>query len=853
MTPAYLALAWLVGVGLMAATGEPKAVAGAAALAFATPFLTNRFRHVALWAVLAAVLVVAGAWYYDSTLPPAEPGGIAQYNGGSPDERCREPFRFDVAVYDSPDSCGEPVRFRAVVSGEPDERGSSVRFRLSAREVLDPVDGRWQETSGGVLMRTSLFPRYEYGDLLDISGKLETPFTSEDFDYRDYLARRGVYSTIAYPKTNLLGTGQGDPPRARLYGLRADLGSALADALPQPEASLAQGILLGQRTSLPPSLSEAFNDTGTSHLLAVSGYNVTLVAGLFVATLAWLIGRRPAAWLALGAIVGYAFLVGGQPSVLRAAVMGGLYVVAMALGRQSGGLHALALAAAGMTAFDPQLIEEPSFQLSFASTIGLIVFAPALRARFEALFLPAGADKGDARDALPGVLRGAVELVAVTSAAIAFTLPIVAVHFGRISLIALPANLLTVPAFPLIMVTSALTAVGGMVNSDIGAFFGWLTWPALAYLRAVVEAAADVPSGSLSIDGFEPWQAALYYAGLAGVVWLADRRLFPAPPEWLGRLWDSIAGFRAARAGPTSGSSFDKLRTSEGPSPVLGLAGVLGLASVFVWLLALGHSDEGRLSVTFLDVGQGDAILIESPAGHRVLVDGGPSGEAVSEALGRHLPFWDRHLDLVVLTHLHQDHVTGLVTVLERYDVDQVLAPAVPADAWAADRAWLEALEREHAAVSEPSAGQWIDLGGGARLSVLHPPPSTPAMLADAGEDAGSVVLKVSMGEASFLLAGDLTAKGETYLTNRDADLRATVLKVAHHGSAGSTSRDFLEAVQPLMAVVTVGRDNEYGLPKAETLERLEPRPVFRTDVHGDIEISTDGERLWVEVAREGD
>jgi competence protein ComEC len=126
-------------------------------------------------------------------------------------------------------------------------------------------------------------------------------------------------------------------------------------------------------------------------------------------------------------------------------------------------------------------------------------------------------------------------------------------------------------------------------------------------------------------------------------------------------------------------------------------------------------------------------------------------------------------------------------------------------------------------------------------------------MLANAGEDANSVVLKVSMGEASFLLAGDLTAKGETYLSNRDADLRAAVLKVAHHGSAGSTSPDFLEAVQPLMAVVTVGRDNDYGLPKAETLERLEPRPVFRTDVHGDIEISTDGSRLWVEVEREGE
>jgi len=286
-----------------------------------------------------------------------------------------------------------------------------------------------------------------------------------------------------------------------------------------------------------------------------------------------------------------------------------------------------------------------------------------------------------------------------------------------------------------------------------------------------------------------------------------------------------------------------------GVTPVLGLAGVLGLASVFVWLLVLGPSTEGRLTVTFLDVGQGDAVLIRGPAGHRILVDGGPSSEAITEALGRQLPFWDRHLDLVVLTHPDQDHLAGLVTVLERYDVDRALAPPAVAGSAAYD-AWREALEREHVPVDEAVAGQGIDLGGGAWLSVLRPPPEP---LAGAGDDDNGVVLKLTLGEASFLLTADLGEKGETYLTNRDADLRATVLKVAHHGSVGSTSPDFLAAVQPLAAVVSVGRDNRFGLPSPETLGRLEPRPVFRTDVHGDIEMSTDGERLWVEVEREGE
>jgi len=193
--------------------------------------------------------------------------------------------------------------------------------------------------------------------------------------------------------------------------------------------------------------------------------------------------------------------------------------------------------------------------------------------------------------------------------------------------------------------------------------------------------------------------------------------------------------------------------------------------------------------------------------------------------------------------------VTGLITVLERYDVDQVLAPAATTDGWAVDRAWQEALEREQVPTTEPSAGQWIDLGGGAWLSVLHPPAEP---LATAEKDDNAVVLKLTLGKASFLLAADLDAKGEAYLTNRHTDLRATVLKVAHHGSAYSSSPDFLAAVEPLAAVISVGQDNSYNLPSSETLARLEPRPVFRTDVHGDIEISTDGERLWVDTEREG-
>jgi len=798
----YLALCWLLGMAAAAFTqGSPWAIAAAAAPAAIVPLVTRRSAVALLWAAMAAGLLVGGAWLYQSSLPSGEPQGIALYNDGS------------------------AVRFRAVVSGEPDGRGSSLRLRLSAREVL--IDGRWQSTSGGILMRSGLFPRYDYGDLLEVKGKLETPPEFEDFDYRDYLARQGIGSIINYPQMSLLATGQGNPIQAWVYDLRGELSSSLEDALPEPEAALAQGILLGRRASLPDDLRQDLNNTNTSHLIAVSGYNVTLVAGLFIGGLAWLIGRRPAAWLALLAIIAYAVLVGAQPSVQRAAIMGGMYVVAIALGRQSGALQGLALAGAGMTAFDPLLMKDISFQLSFASTLGLVLFAPAVRARLEAILARWSSDRE-----LAGPLRGVIELLAVTVAAIAFTLPITAVNFHRISLIAVPANLLTVPAFPVIMIASALTAVGGMIAAPIGTFLGWLTWLPVAYLVHVVRLLADLPFAAASVDGLTTSHALAYYAALAGVVWLTARRpaklSLPPAPAWASDLLSTLARPLAAL-------------------PTLGIAIVLALASVLVWMLILGSPGD-RLSVTFLDVGQGDAILIRSPAGHNILVDGGPNGEAITAALGRHLPFWDRHLHLVVLTHPDQDHLAGLVTVLERYDVDQVLAPALTDDS-AAVRAWQEAIASKDIPQREAFAGQWIDLGDGARLSVVYPPPEP----VPAEEDDGSLVLKVSLGEAAFLLTGDIGAEGEASLVSNHADLRAPVLKVAHHGSAGSTSAAFLAAVQPLTAVISVGEDNGYGLPSPETLDRLGKRPVFRTDRNGDVAMSTDGERLWIRVGRDGE
>ena len=247
-------------------------------------------------------------------------------------------------------------------------------------------------------------------------------------------------------------------------------------------------------------------------------------------------------------------------------------------------------------------------------------------------------------------------------------------------------------------------------------------------------------------------------------------------------------------------------------------------------------------------MGQGDAILIEGPEGNRVLVDGGPSGEAIASALGRHLPFYDRRIDLVVLTHPQADHLGGLPEVLERYDIGGVLATRFAAES-VLYRAWTAALAESRLPSATAMRGQWVDLGDGARLTVLNP--STATVLEDANSlNDASVVLRLTMGDASILLTGDISEEAEAALIRQGTDLRATVLKVPHHGSRTSSSAQFLSRVDSLIDVISVGAQNRYGHPTAETLDRLQGDEVLRTDENGDVTVSTDGEGIWVETQR---
>lgn len=273
---------------------------------------------------------------------------------------------------------------------------------------------------------------------------------------------------------------------------------------------------------------------------------------------------------------------------------------------------------------------------------------------------------------------------------------------------------------------------------------------------------------------------------------------------------------------------------------------ICAAGAALVWYAVLYAEAHRNLNVSFFDVGQGDSIFIESPDGNQILIDGGP-GDAVLAKLGRAMPFWDRSLDLVILTHAHADHATGLAEVLKRYHVDRVLesgeAYGTPEYA-----EWRRLIKEKNIPVAAAHAGQEVRAGA-LRLRVLSPFENKSGVSFKNPHDA-NVSVKLIYGKISVLLTGDAEKMIEHRLLYEHPEiLSSDILKVGHHGSKTSTTKEFLAAVSPKIAVISAGKKNRYGHPKQEVLDRLTAAGarIFRTDIDGDIEFSSNGIRYWIE------
>ncbi|MBN2098897.1 MAG: DNA internalization-related competence protein ComEC/Rec2 [Dehalococcoidia bacterium] len=782
-----MSIAWVVGVflGSMVAL-PPLVVVPLSAVVLAAAILWRR-KVALLWGGLCLVTLLGGlAWYHFAVNEPS-----------------------------LGDSGGRIVVLEGEVVQDPRYGDGGSWFSFSA-ERLCTGDSR-EKVSGKVLVYTDVLSSYSQGDVLRVMGRVEPLSEVGNLDYRTFLQRQGFVGTINDPDIEMVR-------RSWLFSLRERLSRSISSALPEPQASLAQGLLLGMRSHMPDEVKSAFTTTGTSHILAVSGFHLAIVGGTILGFSAWLFGRQRPAYLVVTLVMVwlYAALTGMQPPIMRAAIMFSLHLVALWLGRPGSALTAVALAGAFMVGLNPKVMWAVSFQLSFMAVLGLILIQPRFQEMGERV-IPEGSWVSSA-------LKPIFVALTVGLAAIVATLPLMVYYFQSLSLVGLPATVVASAFVPGATVLSGITAFIGLLVPKAAWVVGWGAWFFLMGLITTVEWFARLPFALVEVG---PVNAAFvwgYYLVLLSAI--AGRRLV----------------LRVARLIGLVERVFDRLGQVAYRLPKKRTAGALVVCASMVWV-AVSVLPDTKLTVSVLDVGQGDSILIKTPAGQQILIDGGPSPDTVCQQLGKRMPFWDKSLDMLVLTHSDDDHLVGLMGVLRRYKVSHVLESGYGEGP--IYREWLTGVEEKEISWSIARAGQEIDLGEGIVLQVIYPHEDLLEGT-DSKPNSNSVVLRLVWNEISFLLTGDAddAAEQEMLYGGVLRGLDCTVLKVGHHGSKYSTTPEFLDAVDPQVAVISVGEGNTFGHPSDELLARLNGVEVYRTDECGTITFSTDGKRLWVKTVK---
>jgi len=693
LTLVVIACAWLTGIALDSWLLLPSfalLIGAGAAVLLAVLLWPDRQARLVMLIILSLLL---GAWRFASVSPGNDPYAISTFIGTG------------------------KIIVRGSVVAEPAVQGRSRVLLIEVSSVSTNGGSSWQDAHGQLQAKTLgtlIEDPYgaNYGDTVELQGKLQPPLPHSP---------PGVFAAMAFPGITVDSTG-GNPIIAALYHLRVTLAGIIAQSLPQPEAALLIAILLGLRTSALGSLIQASNVTGTAHLTVSSGFKVTILAGLVTSSTRWLYdersgqgtkllpaqkqGKRWRRWLAttlvIAIIAAYTVVSGLGPAAIRAGIMGSLLVVAPRVGRVYNIYTALGLSALLMSALDPFVLWDVGFQLSFLGTLGIVLLTPVFQRLLHPLEqLPFG--------------HFVAELIAVTLAAQVATLPIVAFTFHNISFIAPIVNVLTVPLLGPLIFLGVLVCITSLLFAPLGVICGWVAWPLLWYTSTIINWCANLPGAYLAnpeaylgIGDLSGGLAWAYYAVLAILTGIALRKWPNQQSTW------QINGIR--------------------PPPLLSRRAwrMIQLAAALLMILATGTTalaarPDGRLTITFLSVGpagsaaQGEAILIHTPDGKTMLIDGGIDPTSLGQELDNRLPFWQRSLDVVMLTNDRTDHLAGLQDIVSRYQVGEVMDAGMlhPTSGYAL---WRRTITERGLHYIQLRQGTTVTVGTQVSLQILWPP-----------------------------------------------------------------------------------------------------------------------------------
>ncbi len=543
-------------------------------------------------------------------------GGLLRGEAGKPLFNAAE-----LAFYN-----GNPaVVIRALASQPTENHDKSTLLTVSAREIsVNGLDFIPVEGEAVILLPAGR--SYRYGDLLLIAGSLETPPERADFSYKQYLENRGVFSYLSYPRVEVTASNQGSPVLSTIYTLRDKIAAACEQTVPQPEAAFLSGILVGRDEDIPDSLKQSFLNTGTSHLVAISGFNITILSVLILAITSRLL---PRGWSILAAVIllwGYAIMAGASPSVIRAAIMGSLAMIGRSIGRTKAAINTLGLAAAIMVVDNPLILRDIGFQLSVAATAGILLLGAPVNDSLVARMT--GPDKPAFQN---WIWRNVGDLVIITLAAQLFTLPFLLYHFHTYPLIGMLVNPLVLPVQPAAMLLGGVAALAGLILLPLGKILGMIAWIPLAYTTKMVELFSPFHNIGLINLHLDLWPSAAFLSLLLIAIVVGRK--------WL-KWW----------------------------KPSLMAASYIGLFTALVLMInAIAHSPDGKLHLMVFRQGKDLSTLILTPDGQRILITNRPGDKDLTAFVDRHLPLVDRQLSALILPNPSANSSIGLADALSRY------------------------------------------------------------------------------------------------------------------------------------------------------------------------------------------
>ncbi len=534
-------------------------------------YTTRRWKKISPFPLLFLLAcITAGSARYQLSQPVIEPSNAAWYT------------RYDN------------VTLNGEVNSFPDIRSNAVLLRVKVKTIM-PEDGSEIRVKGNVLVRLPWNPNWQVGDQLVLNGKLNDPPESDSFDYGDYLARKRIYTYMAYPSVLAIQSAETSSLLGLLWKIHIAAEECIFRLLPQDEAALLTGILLGDEQYISNELVTAFRNTGTSHIIAISGFNIAILSGMFIKIFSRIFSnKRKAFWLTVITIFLYTLLVGAQPPVVRAAIMGMMGILGQILGRRQVGMNSLVFTAAVMTVITPGLLWDASFQLSFCATMGLVLFADPISVWFEDLmtsYFP--------RLQNSVISRAIVEYFFFTLAAQITTLPVLAFHFKQFPLISLIANPLILPPQPLVMILGGVMVIFSLILFPLGQVFAWIAWPAIAYTIKMVSWLSQLGGTPVALQSFSPLGLIFFYFL---IILIAFRTR-------LSDIW----------------------RKMILPSSILFCTALLAIA---VWKPAIERLD-ARLHIVIPEQGSGQGVFLQDRHGATWLIAGGKEASTAIQGIAQ--------------------------------------------------------------------------------------------------------------------------------------------------------------------------------------------------------------------------